>query len=264
MWLLVTHPPLNRRAPPLALAMDKMSLELSLLLGVEALNCDTGVEKITEVLQTNLAPEASDAGFRDVLACVGLRRPRLTLDEYLSRFEMTRRRAEARLPNNGIFPDIMLSSLRLRHVRLTPNQNSAILSSTGGDPSLETTKRQMRRISQPCGGELKQNVLVVKDDLLNTQESPSWLLANETSGDETFIGDAQVAPKKKKGRGLLLLCRGLGICPTKLILARVDVTSAMVVGANSICFRSASVNNRMLPAECPLRWEPPIKTTRTP
>ena len=50
LWLLVTHLPLNRRAPALALAMDKMPRELCLSLGVEALNCDTGVGKIMEAL----------------------------------------------------------------------------------------------------------------------------------------------------------------------------------------------------------------------
>ena len=111
LCLLVTHLPANRRAPALALAMDKMPRELRLSLGVDALHCDTGVEKITEALQTNLAPDASNAGFRDITEFIGLRRARLALDEFLSRFEMARRRAEARLPNDGIFPDIMLSSL---------------------------------------------------------------------------------------------------------------------------------------------------------
>ena len=193
--LLATHLPLNRRAPALALAMDKMPRELCLLLGAEALNSDTGVDKITEVLQTNLAPNASDAGFLDIIAFFGLHRPNFTLDEYVSRFEMARRQAEARLPNNGIFPDIMTSALRLYHTGPTPKNKSMILSINGGDPSLETTKR---RILQPCGVEPKQDVLVVEDDLLNTQESPSRPVANKTLGDETFIGGAQEESKKKK------------------------------------------------------------------
>ena len=180
------------------MAMDKMPRDLCLSHGVEALNTDTGAGKITEVLQTNLAPDASGAGFRDIIAFLGLRRPHFTLGENLSRFEMARRQVEVRLPNNGIFPDIMLSSLRLHHAGLTPNQKSMILPSTGGDPSLEATKRHMRRISKPCGVELKQDVLVEKDDLLNTQQSPSRPVAEKALGDETFIGDAQVVCKKKK------------------------------------------------------------------
>ena len=71
-------------------------------------------------------------------------------------------------------------------------------------------------------------------------------------GDETFIGDAQVAPETKKGKrrrgrvGPYLLRWGKGICPNELILARVIVTGAMVVGVNPI-------SNRMSPAGCPLR-----------
>ena len=95
MWLLVTHLQWTHRAPALALAMDKMPRELCLSLGVKSLRSDTGVDKITEVFQTNLAPDASDGGFRDIFEFIGLRRAHLTLDEYLPRFEMARRRTGA-------------------------------------------------------------------------------------------------------------------------------------------------------------------------
>ena len=65
LWLMVTHLPLNRRAPALALAMGKMPRELCLSLGTAVLNCDTGVENIMDARQKNLAPDASDAGLRD-------------------------------------------------------------------------------------------------------------------------------------------------------------------------------------------------------
>ena len=70
----------------MALAIGKLPRELCLSLGVEALNCDTGVGKIMEAPQTNLAPDASDAGFRDVIDFIGLRRAHPTLGEHLSRF----------------------------------------------------------------------------------------------------------------------------------------------------------------------------------
>ena len=78
LWLLVTHLPLNRRAPALALAMDKMPRKLCLSIGVEALRSETGADKILEVLRKNLAPDASDAAFRDIIPFFGLRRPHLT------------------------------------------------------------------------------------------------------------------------------------------------------------------------------------------
>ena len=78
LWLLVTHLPLNRRAPALALAMGKMPRELCLSRGVAALRCGTGAETIMELLQKNLAPDASDAGFRDIIEFFGLRRAHLT------------------------------------------------------------------------------------------------------------------------------------------------------------------------------------------
>ena len=170
LWLLVTHLLLNRRAPALALAMDKMPRELCPSLGVGALDSDTGVAKIMGVLRKNLAPDASYAGFRDIVAFFGLRRPRLTLVEYLPRFEMARRPAGVRFPNNGILRDIMLSPLRLHRAGRIPNQKSMIRSITGGDPSLETMKRHMRQMSQPCGVELKQDALVAEDDLFITQQ----------------------------------------------------------------------------------------------
>ena len=112
----------------------------------------------------------------------GLRRAHLTLDEYLPRSETARRRAGARLPNNGIFPDITLSFLCRHNAGITPNQRSMILSSAGGDQSFETVKRHMRRISQPCEMELKQDVLVAKDDALNKQVFFPWAVRQQKSG----------------------------------------------------------------------------------
>ena len=74
LWLLVTHLPLNRRAPALSLAMDKMPRELCHSLGVAALRCGAGAERIMELLQKNRAPGAADAGFRDIIEFFGLRR----------------------------------------------------------------------------------------------------------------------------------------------------------------------------------------------
>ena len=185
-------------ASALALDMDKMPCELCLSLGVGALHCDTGVETIMELLQKNLAPDASDAGFRNIIEFFGLRRAHLTLDECPSRFVMAHRRAEARLPNNGIYPDVMKSFLCLHHAGITPNQKSMVLSSTGGDPSLETMKQHMRRILQSCGMELNQDSLVAKDDVPNKQAPPCGSAANCSPGDGPIIGDANAAPKKKR------------------------------------------------------------------
>ena len=95
LWLLVTHLPLNRRAPALALAMEKMPRKLRLSLGVEVLKSDVGAGKLMEALPKNLTPDASGAAFRDIFTFSGLHRSHFAPDEYLSRFEMARRRAKA-------------------------------------------------------------------------------------------------------------------------------------------------------------------------
>ena len=107
------------------------------------------MNEVMETLKQHIAPDASGAAFCDIPLFLGLRRPRLTLDEYLSRFKMVRRLVEARLHNDGIWPEIVLPSLRLHNAALTPNQKSGVLASTSGDPSLEVMKRHMRRILQP-------------------------------------------------------------------------------------------------------------------
>ena len=58
----------------------------------------------------------------------------------------------------------------------------------------------MRRISPPCGIDLKQDVLAVKDDALNTQVFPPGTSVNSSPGVASSIGDANVASKKKKGK----------------------------------------------------------------
>ena len=87
----------------------------------------------------------------------------------------------------------MSPSLCPHHAGITPNQKSMILPGAGGDPSLETMKRHMRRILQPCGMELKQDVRVVKDDALNKQVFPPGPSVSSGPGDTPLIGDAYVA-----------------------------------------------------------------------
>ena len=50
LWMMITQLPMNRRAPALALAMDKMPREICLGLGGDVLESDVGVEKIMDVL----------------------------------------------------------------------------------------------------------------------------------------------------------------------------------------------------------------------
>ena len=266
LWLMVTHLPANRRAPALALAMGKVPRERCLSLGTAALNCDNGVGNIMEAPQKNLAPDASDAGFRDIVDSFGLRRGHLALDAYLSRFEMSRRRAEARFPNKGFFPGIMLSSLRLQNSGITPNQKSMILSSAGGDPSLDAVKRHMRRILQPCRMALKQDALAVKDDLSKSQALPSGSAAYDASGNGPVTGDANMAPQKKKNRRKGKLDpprpRGrMGASPIKLIPVRATAIDATVAEVNFIYIHSARENSRRPLGGRPLRWLPPIKTS---
>ena len=61
LWMLVTHLPLDRRAPALAPAMGKMPRQLCLARGVDVLKSDVGADKIMETLQQRIAPDASDA-----------------------------------------------------------------------------------------------------------------------------------------------------------------------------------------------------------
>ena len=94
--MLVMHLPLNRRAPALPLAMDKMPRELRPALGVDVLKSDVGADEVMDTSQQHIAPDSSDAAYQDIISFSGLLRPRFSSDEYLPRCQMARRRAEAR------------------------------------------------------------------------------------------------------------------------------------------------------------------------
>ena len=140
LWMMVTNLPLNRRAPALALAMDKLPREVCMSLGNDVLASDAGVAKIMDALHKDLAPDAHDSAFRDVVLFFGLRRTHESLDEYLALFQRALRRVEARLPKDVMFPEMIVSSLCLHHAGLSSNQKSLVLASTGGDTSMETMK----------------------------------------------------------------------------------------------------------------------------
>ena len=89
-----------------------------------------------------------------------------------------------------MFPDIIVSSLCLHHAGLSSNQKSLVLASTGGDTSLETMKKHMRRILQPCGVDLKQDALIADDDL--NEMRPASVTPNDLNV-KVNLGEAQVA-----------------------------------------------------------------------
>ena len=139
LWSLMTHLPPGRRAPALALAMDRIPRELRMALGTTILTSEEGVERLMETLHKNIAPDAHDSAFRDVASFFGLRRTHQTLGEYLSLFTRALRRVEARFPEGAMFPEMVVSSLCLQNAGLASHQKSMVLTSTGGDPSLENT-----------------------------------------------------------------------------------------------------------------------------
>ena len=148
-----------------------------------------------DALRKDIAPDARDSAFRDVVAFFGLRRTQETLDEYLTLFHGALRRIEARLPDGAMFPEVAVSSLRLHRAGLSPNQKSLVLASTGGDASLETMKKHMRRILQPCGMDLKRGALIVNNDLKVKRSASGSPDDSTVTGD---MGEAQVVSKKKK------------------------------------------------------------------
>ena len=74
LWMMITQLPMNRRAPALALAKNKMPREVCLGLGNDVLKSEVGVDKLMEALRKDLAPDAHDSAFRDVVVLFGLRR----------------------------------------------------------------------------------------------------------------------------------------------------------------------------------------------
>ena len=159
------------------------------------LKSDLGVDKIMDALHKDIAPDAHDSAYRDVVAFFGLRRTHETLDEYIGLFQRALRRIEARLPDGAMFPDIVISSLRLHHAGLSPTQKSLVLASTGGDNSLETMKKRMRRILQPCGMDVKRDALIVNNDMKVLNSTSSYTDDSDVKAD---VGDAQIASKKKR------------------------------------------------------------------
>ena len=101
------------------------------------------------------------------------------------------------MPNGAVFPGIGFASARKHNAGLSPNQKSMVRASTGGEPSLEEVKRHMRRISQPCGMEMKRDALSVKGDLLEAHQTLSRPDAKDDLDEETLVGEAHATPKKK-------------------------------------------------------------------
>ena len=73
-----------------------------------------------------------------------------------------------------------------------------VRASTGGEPSLEEVKRHMRRISQPCGMEMRQDALLAKGDLYKAHQTLPMPNLNGNLNEKIPVGEAQAVSKEKR------------------------------------------------------------------
>ena len=74
------------------------------------------------------------------------------MELHLFEFDVSRRKAEARVAKGGAFPDAFASLLRMQNAALKTNGKSLLLASVQGSLDFPTVAKQMRRLFDPCGG----------------------------------------------------------------------------------------------------------------
>ena len=124
----------------------------------------------------------------------------LSLGEYLTQFEIARRKAEARLPNGGGFPEAFLSVLRIHKAGLAMNQKFMVLTSTCVDTDLDVEMRHMRRILGPRGMTAKQDAAFLNNASPNRLKPRLDQAGSETQAKAQPEHDVQSAKKEKRGK----------------------------------------------------------------
>ena len=74
------------------------------------------------------------------------------MDPYLFEFDVSRRKAEARVAKGGAFPHAFASLVCMRNAALKTNGESLLLASVRGSLDFPIVAKQMSRLFDPCGG----------------------------------------------------------------------------------------------------------------
>ena len=113
-----------------------------------------------QVLRAFFAPDALDALYQDVVKFSRFKR---TADEYLVKFDPSRRKAEARMHTGCSFPAAVASASRPEYASLRQVGESPVLASVHGGLGIVKVTQKMRQLPGPMGGCGRQDVRYVAD-----------------------------------------------------------------------------------------------------
>ena len=110
-----------------------------------------GATKILRVPNDYFAPGAVDTINRVIARLLQFKRTAQTLDEYLVRHDLLRRKAESRMHMGGSPPETFAPILCMHTASLTRSDKSLVLASAKRSLGFAAAARQMRRLFAPVG-----------------------------------------------------------------------------------------------------------------
>ena len=78
------------------------------------------------------SPDALDAAYQDAVKLSHVEKTTRTMDEFLAKFDLHRRKARGRTRPGGTFPEPLVAALCLKNASLSRHETSPVLASTRG------------------------------------------------------------------------------------------------------------------------------------
>ena len=151
------------RASTLILRMDTISRQVCLNAGGDTCSQEEDAENILEVLRSYVQPGALGRIYRQAAKFLRRKSADRTIGRYLLIFDVLRGKAEARAIEGVALPGAFESVSRMQDAALPKNEKSLLLASVQGASGFPIVSEQTRRLSEPCGGVAKQDVLAATD-----------------------------------------------------------------------------------------------------
>ena len=199
--------------------MDAVAREVCMAAGGAAVMAHDGAEEILEISHAYYAARAADSVYQETAWFLQFKRTTQTMDEYLVHFDSLRGKAgypesgyatkrvhNMKIGRGGAFPELLASVLRMKNASLPRPEKSLALASVRGNVGLSAVGRLMRRLSVPCEGAARQDVLAAANVDAASEgdenfEAWSAIRKAEKTAGKTKRGDWRFEARESRGDG---------------------------------------------------------------
>ena len=172
--------------------MDTFARQVCIAAGSDIIMSNRAAEKILNISRESFAPAAADSVYQRVFRFSQLKRTDQTTDVLLAEFDFLWCNEVSKMRMGGASPGAFAPVSRMQKAELPRSEKSAVMASAQGSFGFVAMAKAMRRLSCPCGGAARRDVLVAAD----FEEKPGFKAHRKAPLEEEAGYKARAAHRK--------------------------------------------------------------------